>query len=74
MNGWKALGASLLGLVVGTVAGFVLSEVVAISLLLLSGGDPPSWARGVKYLIVAGAAAGLVGGPLLVARRGRQDV
>ncbi|WP_306370956.1 DUF5957 family protein [Nocardiopsis sp. CC223A] len=74
MNGWKALGASLLGLTVGTAAGFVLSEAVTVSLLLLGGGDLPPWAPGIRYLIVVGAAAGLVGGPLPVARRGRQDV
>ena len=68
MSGLKITGAAVLGLIGGAVVGFVLSEVLAIGLLLARGGDLPSWASGLKYLIAVFAAVGLVGSPMLVSR------
>ncbi|CAL9360974.1 hypothetical protein SUDANB121_00674 [Nocardiopsis dassonvillei] len=70
-NGLKMLGAAVLGLLAGIVVGFVVSELIGIALLLLGGGELPPWASSVRFVIVLFAAIGLVGGPMLVTRKGR---
>ncbi|SHI49506.1 hypothetical protein SAMN05421803_101399 [Nocardiopsis flavescens] len=69
-NGLKILGASVLGLLAGIVVGFIVSELIGVA-LLLGGGELPSWASSVRFVIVLFAAIGLVGGPMLVTRKGR---
>lgn len=70
-NGLKILGASVLGLLAGVVVGFIVSELIGIALLAMGGGELPSWASSVRFVIVLFAAIGLVGGPMLVTRKGR---
>ncbi len=68
MRALKAIGAAALGLVAGGAVGFVLSELVAILLLVLGGGELPAWAPGLRYLIALFAALGLICAPMLVSR------
>ncbi|WP_017575875.1 DUF5957 family protein [Nocardiopsis kunsanensis] len=68
MRALKAIGAAALGLIAGGAVGFALSEVLAVLLFVLGGGELPEWAPALRYFLPLFAAFGLICAPVLVSR------
>lgn len=66
MRALKVIGAAALGLIAGGAGGFMLSEMLAVLLLVMGGGELPDWAPVLRYLIPLFAAFGLICAPVLV--------
>lgn len=65
MRALKAISVAALGLIAGGAGGFVLSEMLAVLLLVLGSGELPEWAPVLRYLIPLFAAFGLICAPVL---------